>query len=1744
MELEKLEVLLEINTQRVEESIRKVMPQIDGMLKRIEQATGRSGKKIEGNIDISDSTKKAENNLDGFVNNFSKQLDRMEAIAKEKSTSTSRQMETGFKHTRIQAGKEIDLMVKDINAKLGQAKAAQGRIAELTARRSAAVKDNDTGSIVKYDDQIAAAEHKMTSYRNKAIAMARSMKAEFEAVPNSLSKIAETMDLNEARIETMRAKVANMQKMYETQRKTVGSYQEGFGQKDSPESLATMQKIQKETAQMNKLILSNDQLQKAYATTEDRARILRSALERLNGTLNKSSIQTGNASLGMKNVARQSDEARSMWTRFGGLFNRTSNNIAHGAKNISSQIGSFFSMFNRSSNRTNKGLSKSNQNLNKYVGGWRKTIWMLANQLIVFTMLYRGIMALGKGLWNSLKANEEFASSLNQIKVNLLTAFYPIYQAVLPAVNSLMSALAKATGYIAAFIATIFGTTYEAAKKGAEGLYENVKALDETGSSASKAKEKADELKRSLMGFDEINRIGLEVKTEDDKLDDGLNFGTPDVAMPAWLSNFANMAKSVFGRLFDPVKAAWDKNGKVVMDSFKYALNESWGLVKAIGNSFLEVWANGTGEQFVSNLLQLLAMVLNIIGDIAKAFKDAWEDNGRGTKLIQSVFNMWNSVLELLLLIGDAFRNVWNDGTGERIAGNILEIYTNVADTIGALADGFSDAWKEAGNGNRIFEEILGFAEDVAKKLNGLTQSTKEWAEALDFGPLLSGIAGMLSSLRPILSDVLDGLGWIYENILLPIAKWAIENIIPVAIDVISAAFGLLGGVIDALKPALQWLWDDILQPIASWTGGVIVSVLEAVAGVLERIGDFISRHQAGFSNFVLAFSVFAGTLVVISGAMKVVGILSGVFTGLSAIGGLSGVIGAVTSSVGGVIAILGGPWALAIGAAVGVGVVLWKNWDKIKEKASELGGWISEKWSGIKETTSTFFGKTKDSMIKNIQKGTNLSEEEILGLETSSSSAFGGIYDVVKKLFPGINKEISDNSSKGSKNASDRFREMKDNLSNRGKEAWSATQGHFSNIQKWVSDKSTSAKTNASNAFSNLRTNIGTHFGNIRANATDVWNNVASKISNKSSEARVNAVNAFSNMKARTGEYLSAIRSTTQNTFNQVASWANGLGGRIASGLRGGLDAVKKAAASIGNGIVGTIGKAVNGVISGINWVLDKVGASKSKLSPWAIPAYARGTNAHMGGPALVNDGAGSKYREAFQLPNGQRGLFPQQRNLLVNLPKGSKVLSGPKTHEMYGGVPHYAGGIGDWMKEKWNGAKQMAGTVWDYVTNPSKLVDIAISKFVNLSKAAEPALSIAKGGIGTMAKAATSFVKGFLDQGDPNAYSGRVNFPGLIKTDSFGYRTHPITGQRTLHRGVDYGGGTGIGHPIPAQAPGTVTSAGVIGGGYGTAVKLKNGVFDYLYGHLSKTLVRVGEYVNTGKLIGLMGNTGMSTGPHVHYEVHKNGQPVNPETEIAGSSSEPRLSGSGIERWRSTIVKALSMNGLPTSTAYVNAWLRQVQTESGGNEKAVQSPNVVDVNTLAGNPAKGLLQTIPQTFNAYKFAGYGNIFNGFHNALAAINYAKNRYGTSGMLGVIGQGHGYENGGIVSNEGYYRLAEGNKKELVIPLERRNRALELLDVAKEYLGVEDYSASLQMPETMIDRTVQKFEPANYSREISGGVNGTMQQLMLLLSELNNNSSGNGEQEIVLKIDRTTLGTVVIKEINHRTKQGGESPLKI
>lgn len=178
----------------------------------------------------------------------------------------------------------------------------------------------------------------------------------------------------------------------------------------------------------------------------------------------------------------------------------------------------------------------------------------------------------------------------------------------------------------------------------------------------------------------------------------------------------------------------------------------------------------------------------------------------------------------------------------------------------------------------------------------------------------------------------------------------------------------------------------------------------------------------------------------------------------------------------------------------------------------------------------------------------------------------------------------------------------------------------------------------------------------------------------------------------------------------------------------------------------------------------------------------------------------------------------------------------------------------------------------------------------------------------------------------------------------------------------------------------------------------------------------------------------------------------PLEEGTASDGGAQAGNPGGSGVERWRPFVERALEANGIAATSYRVSKILATIRRESNG-DPTVQ--NNWDSNALAGHPSIGLMQTIQPTFDTYAFAGHRNIRNGYDNLLAAINYIKHRYGTSDAAFNRVASYGYANGGLVSKHGLYEIAEGNQPEYIIPMDaaKRGRAWRLLQrVVGQFAG--------------------------------------------------------------------------------------------
>lgn len=179
-----------------------------------------------------------------------------------------------------------------------------------------------------------------------------------------------------------------------------------------------------------------------------------------------------------------------------------------------------------------------------------------------------------------------------------------------------------------------------------------------------------------------------------------------------------------------------------------------------------------------------------------------------------------------------------------------------------------------------------------------------------------------------------------------------------------------------------------------------------------------------------------------------------------------------------------------------------------------------------------------------------------------------------------------------------------------------------------------------------------------------------------------------------------------------------------------------------IANGIISPIGKAVNGIISGANWVLDKLGSGK-KIEKWNVPKFANGSDGIQKDTfGMVNDQKGSTYRELVVPPNG-KPFIPKGRNVMLPLQRGTKIMPADETKAFMSAMPHFASGIGDFFGKAWTRIKDFTGDIFDYVTNPEKIMQIALDKFVDASGWNGVIGDIAGGLVNTVFGSAVNYVK-----------------------------------------------------------------------------------------------------------------------------------------------------------------------------------------------------------------------------------------------------------------------------------------------------------------------------------------------------------------------------------------------------------------
>lgn len=324
----------------------------------------------------------------------------------------------------------------------------------------------------------------------------------------------------------------------------------------------------------------------------------------------------------------------------------------------------------------------------------------------------------------------------------------------------------------------------------------------------------------------------------------------------------------------------------------------------------------------VSNDIKLQAEAIkDTLGKLFDPLKESWFENG--PQVMSSLQNTFSAIKQLASDVGASFMQVWNvEGYGKAITDDLLITFSNLVDTVGNLVTNFDKAWVSGDTGTNILRHLGDIILEITGFFRQASESLKEWSADLDFTPLLESFDRVLVAIKPIVSDVGNLLLWFLNNVLLPIAKWGIEQALPAVFDLIAAALKAIHSVIDALKPFGIWLWEEFLQPLGEWTGGVIIAALEKIVEWLTRFSDWISQNQTLVENITLAVLAFFA-------AWKFSEFVLGIGQLISNLGGFMAIGERVISLLARTVSNLN-PLVLAISGIISLIAVLAKNWNNM----------------------------------------------------------------------------------------------------------------------------------------------------------------------------------------------------------------------------------------------------------------------------------------------------------------------------------------------------------------------------------------------------------------------------------------------------------------------------------------------------------------------------------------------------------------------------------------------------------------------------------------------------------------------------------------------------------------------------------------------------------------------------------------------------------------------------------------------
>lgn len=717
--------------------------------------------------------------------------------------------------------------------------------------------------------------------------------------------------------------------------------------------------------------------------------------------------------------------------------------------------------------------------------------------------------------------------------------------------------------------------------------------------------------------------------------------------------------------------------------------------------------------------------------------------------------------------------------------------------------------------------------------------------------------------------------------------------------------------------------------------------------------------------------------------------------------------------------------------------------------------------WTGVKNA----FTRLKNSVVSIFNNVKNFAIKVWTTIKNAVVSRAKSLWTGVKNMFTYLKNSVVSIFNNVKNFAIKVWTTIKNAVVSRAKSLWNGVKSMFTNLwnsvksiftklKNWVVDTWTTIKNKVVGFAKSLWNGVKNHFNGLKTDATNIFNKVKDMAINKWDTIKGKIVGFATTIKDKVTGAFAKMRDTLEGIIDKIKGFISDMVDKVKGGLNKLIDGV--------NWVGGKLG------MDKLPKIKLHTGTEHTNTTTNVVKngKIARDTFATVGDKGKGNGPNGFRH-EAIRYPNGKMAITPN-KDTTTFLPQGSSVMNGAQTHAMLsannptfskGTLPRFAKGtlakkkpkkkkkgdnvFGDaWDSTKAGAAKVVdggkavvsksleaaakgkdwlkdkVGDVMDWIEKPGKLLNKVLEGFgVNMdafgiAKAASLPRDMMSGMFGKLKKAATdTFKKWMEEQG-----AGDGGYIDLSKGINFGFANSAAEAAKAgypfprAHHGLDIN--YGYGSKLYSTLAGTATAKSGYNGGFGNSMWIKSGAMEAIYGHMSKLAFSGSKKVKPGTYLGLSGgdpsrqgaSAGDSTGPHLHYEMRKNGVAFDPTNWLKKNNGGGSQNKSA-SKWKSDIKRAAKQMKVNLSGKELNGIVSQIQRESNGNAGVTQG-NIGDINNLRGTPAQGLLQYVPSTFKSYAVKGHKNIKNGYDQLLAFFNnsnwrrdlpYGKSGWGPSG---------------------------------------------------------------------------------------------------------------------------------------------------